>query len=114
MNGPLDKQGNENTKTGEVTDSDLSSDENENNKLNKQIIFATKKLKNLVIFGDFNHPSIDWDSNYTKKSENHCDSRFLFEVLNMNTNQLITSPTHHKPNCKPTHYACVGVAIALK
>ena len=79
-----------------------SSDDNENNKLNNQIIFATKKLKNLIIFGDFNHPSIDWDCNYTKKGENHCDSKFLFEVLKINTNQLITSPTHHKPNCKPS------------
>ena len=44
-----------------------SSDENENNKLNNQIILATKKLKNLIIFVDFNHPSIDWECNYTKK-----------------------------------------------
>jgi len=30
-----------------------------NKKVNNQIKFASKKLKNLVIFGDFNHPSID-------------------------------------------------------
>ena len=36
------------------------------------------------------------------KSEDHCDSKFLFEIMKINTNQLISSPTHHKPNCKST------------
>ena len=61
-----------------------SNDEKENKKLNYQLNFATKKLKNLFIFGDFNHPSIDWEHNYCKKSEDHCDSLFLFEVNNLN------------------------------
>ena len=79
-----------------------NSEEKENKKLINQLNFASKKLKNLVIFGDFNHPSIDWDNYYSTKSEDHCDSKFLFEVMKINTNQLITSPTHHKPNCKST------------
>ena len=74
--------------------------EKENKKLNYQLNFATKKLKNLYIFGDFNHPYIDWEHNYCKKSEDHCDSLFLYEVNNLNLNQLIQKPTHFKPNCK--------------
>ena len=79
-----------------------NNEESENKKLNKQLNFASKKLKNLVIFGDFNHPSIDWDNYYSSKSEDHCDSKFLFEIMKINTNQLISSPTHYKPNCKST------------
>ena len=79
-----------------------NNDANENRNLNNQLNFATKKLKNLVIFGDFNHPSIDWEHCFCNKSEDHIDSTFLFEIIKMNTNQLITSTTHHKPNCKAT------------
>ena len=50
--------------------------------------------------GDFNHPSIDWEFNYSKRHEDHCDSLFLFEITILNLSQLITSTTHHKPNCK--------------
>ena len=79
-----------------------SNDANDNKKMNNQLSFATKKLKNLVVFGDFNHPSIDWEYSFCNKSEEHIDSQFLFEIIKMNTNQLITSTTHHKPNCKPS------------
>ena len=74
----------------------------ENKKMNNQLNFASKKLKNLVIFGDLNHPSIDWEYTFCKKNEEHIDSQFLFEVIKMNSNQLITNTTHHKPNCKAT------------
>ena len=79
-----------------------SNDNAENNKMNNQLNFASKQLKNLVIFGDFNHPSIDWEYTFCKKNEEHIDSQFLFEVIKMNSNQLITNTTHHKPNCKAT------------
>ena len=79
-----------------------NNDFKENKKLNNQINFASKKLKNLVIFGDFNHPSIDWDYNSCNKNEEHPDSMFLFEFIKWKTNQLITKTTHHKPNCKPS------------
>ena len=79
-----------------------NSDDKQNNNLNKQLSFAFKKLKNLTVFGDFNHPNIDWNFNYCKKNEDHCDSKFLFEITKLNINQLITSTTHHKPNCKPS------------
>ena len=79
-----------------------NSEEIQNTKLNKQLSFAFKKLKNLLVFGDFNHPSIEWEYNYCKKNEEHCDSKFLFEMTRLNINQLINSTTHHKPKCKPT------------
>ena len=79
-----------------------NSDENDNKKLNKQINFATKKLKNLVMFGDFNHPNIDWDHSYCKKNEDHCDSLFLYEIVRSNLNQLISKCTHFKPKCRPS------------
>ena len=79
-----------------------NSDFKENKKLNNQINFASRKLENLVIFGDFNHPSIDWDYNSCSKNEDHPDSLFLFEFIKLKTNQLITKTTHHKPNCKPS------------
>ena len=71
-----------------------NSDELQNNKLNKQISFAFKKLNNLVLFGDFNHPSIDWEFNYCKKNEDHCASKFLFEIVKLNVTQIINSTTH--------------------
>ena len=77
-----------------------NNDEKENKKLNYQLNFATKKLKNLFMVGDFNHPSIDWEFNYSKRHEDHCDSLFLFEITKLNLSQLITSTTHHKPKCK--------------
>ena len=79
-----------------------SNDEKENKKLIHQMNFATKKLKNLTIFGDFNHPYIDWEYHYCKKPEYHCDSLFLFEVTKLDLNQLVTEYTHFKPNCKPS------------
>ena len=77
-----------------------NNDVKENKKLNYQLNFAAKKLKNLYMFGDFNHPSIDWEYNYSKRHEDHCDSLFLYEVTKLNLSQLITSTTHHKPKCK--------------
>ena len=74
----------------------------ENKKLNYLMNFATKKFKNLYLFGDFNHPSIDWEFNYCKRHEDHCDAMFLYEVNKLNLNQLITTTTHHKPKCKPS------------
>ena len=44
-----------------------NNDDKDNKKLIKQLNFVSKKLKNLFIFGDFNHPYIDWEHNYCKK-----------------------------------------------
>ena len=62
-----------------------------------------KKLKNLAVFGDCNHPFIDWEFNNCKKGEDHCNSQFLFEITRLNyITQLIVENTHFKPNCKAT------------
>jgi hypothetical protein len=79
-----------------------NSEERGNKKVNNQISFASKKLNHLKIFGDFNHPSIDREHTYCKRSEDHCYSQFLIEIIRLNLNQLITATTHHKPNCKPS------------
>ncbi len=79
-----------------------NNDPRDNKKLNNQLNFASKKLNNLIIFGDFNHPSVDWDYKSCSKGEDHPDSLFLFEFIKIKTNQLITKSTHHKPNCKPS------------
>ena len=79
-----------------------NNDPRDNKKLNNQLNFASKKLNNLIIFGDFNHPSVDWDYKSCSKGEDLPDSLFLFEFTKIKTNQLITKSTHHKPNCKPS------------
>ena len=43
----------------------------QDDKLNKQIHQASKKLKNLIIYGDFNHPEIDWENSSCVKKEDH-------------------------------------------
>jgi len=79
-----------------------NNEDKENKKTYTSTELCNKKLKNLTIFGDFNHPYIDWDYHYCKKPEYHCDSLFLFEVTKLDLNQLVTEFTHFKPNCKPS------------
>ena len=70
-------------------------------KLNKQLKLASKKLKNLIIYGDFNHPEIDWKSMNCSKGEDHQATEFLHVVQDCKLDQLVTEFTHLKPNCKP-------------
>ena len=76
--------------------------ESEDTKLNKQIKTAAKTLKNLYLFGDFNHPEVDWDNMNCNKSENHPASLFLHTVEECKLDQIINKNTHLKPNCKPS------------
>ena len=39
----------------------------ENDQLNTQLKLAFKNLKNLIVFGDFNYPQIDWENNHCNK-----------------------------------------------
>ena len=71
-------------------------------KLNKQLKLASKKLKNLIIYGDFNHPEIDWKSMNSSKGEDHQATEFLHVVQDCKLDQLVTEFTHLKPNCKPS------------
>ena len=70
--------------------------------LNKQISQAAKKLKNLVIYGDFNHPEIDWQHMFCSRGEEHPASAFLYTIQDSKLDQLTTEPTHYKPNCRPS------------
>ena len=74
----------------------------ENELINRQIDLAFKQLKNLVLFGDFNYPDIDWLNHYCKKNELDCSSKFLHLIIKNNLNQLVKECTHFKPNCKPS------------
>ena len=71
-------------------------------KLNSQLIKATKSIKNVVIFGDLNHPEINWDCMYCKCKDSHPASVFLHNILEHKIKQLVNEPTHHKPNCRPS------------
>ena len=70
--------------------------------LNKQISQAAKKLKNLIIYGDFNHPEIDWQHMFCSRGEEHPASAFLYTIQDSKLDQLTTEPTHYKPNCRPS------------
>ena len=74
----------------------------EDKKLNKQLNQAAKKLKNLIIYGDFNHPEIDWPSMYCNKGEDHPAAIFLHNIQDCKLDQLVNENTHFKPNCQPT------------
>ena len=71
-------------------------------KLNSQVNKATKTLKNLYIYGDFNHPEIDWINMNCNMKEDHAASMFLHTIEECKLDQLITENTHYKPNCKPS------------
>ena len=74
----------------------------ENKKLNDLINDASKSLKNLYIFGDFNFPEVDWDNMNCNKPEEHPASLFLHTIEDCKLDQLVNNYTHIKPNCKPS------------
>ena len=74
----------------------------QDDKLNVQIHQASKKLKNLVLYGDFNHPEIDWENSSCVKCEDHPASKFLHLIQDIRYQQLINEFTHYKPNCRPS------------
>ena len=56
----------------------------------------------LLILGDFNFPTINWDSLSTPHLSNHCASEFLAATQDAFLFQYVQSPTHTRPNQKPT------------
>ena len=75
----------------------------ENNKLLNQLILNTSLIGGkLLILGDFNFPTINWDSLSTPHLSNHCASEFLAATQDSFLFQYIQSSTHTKPNQKPT------------
>ena len=74
-----------------------------NNKLLNQLILNTSLIGGkLLILGDFNFPTINWDSLSTPHLSNHCASEFLAATQDAFLFQYVQSPTHTRPNQKPT------------
>ena len=69
---------------------------------NKQIESAVKQLKNLVIYGDCNHPEIDWKYSSCQTTVEHPAAKFLHLVEENRISQLTKENTHFKPNCRPS------------
>ena len=75
----------------------------ENNKLLNQLILNTSLIGGkLLILGDFNFPTINWDSLSAPHLFNHCASEFLAATQHAFLLQYVESPTHTRPNQKPT------------
>ena len=74
----------------------------DNTRLNAQLFQAHKELKNLIVFGDYNHPDIDWENMHCKKNDHHPAQIFLQSILDNKISQAVQETTHHKPNCKPS------------
>ena len=75
----------------------------ENNKLLNQLILNTSLIVGkLLILGDFNFPTINWDNLSTPHLSNHCASEFLAATQDAFLFQYVQSPTHTRPNQKPT------------
>lgn len=71
------------------------------NLLDRDLVFVTEALKqlplntNILLLGDFNLPSIDWQtlSAPTTQGQSFCD-----ELFSLNLSQVITVPTHKQGN----------------
>ena len=75
----------------------------ENNKLLNQLILNTSLIGGkLLIPGDFNFPTINWDSLSTPHLSNHCASEFLAATQVAFLFQYVQSPKHTRSNQKPT------------
>ena len=75
----------------------------ENNKLLNQLILNTSLIDGkLLILGDFNFPTINWDNLSTPHLSNHYTSEFLAAAQDAFLFQCVQSPIHTRPNHKPT------------
>ena len=75
-----------------------------NEKINTLISDINNRFnKNKVlIMGDFNFPSIDWNKEISDKNEHHKASKFLSCVHKNYLTQHVKKPTHHRGNQNPT------------
>lgn len=62
---------------------------------------AAEQNSNLLIFGDFNFPDINW-TNPTIGNSNNATTLFMDMYMNCNFTQLIESPTRYRKNDKPS------------
>ena len=75
----------------------------ENNKVLGKLILNTSLIGGkLLILGDFNFPTINWDNLSTPHLPNHCTSEFLAATQDAFLFQYDQSPAHIRPNQKPT------------
>ena len=75
----------------------------ENNKVLGKLILNTSLIGGkLLILGDFNVPTINWDNLSTPHLPNHCASEFLATTQDAFLFQCNQSPAHTRPNQKPT------------
>ena len=75
----------------------------ENNKLLNQLIPNTSLIDGkLLILGNFNFPTINWDNLSTPHLSNHSTSEFLAAAQDAFLFQCVHSPIHTRPNQKPT------------
>ena len=75
----------------------------ENNKLLNQLILNTSMIGGkLLILGDFNFLTINWDNLLTPHLSNHCASGFLAATQDAFLFQYVQSPTHTRHNQKQT------------
>ena len=73
------------------------------NKLLNQLILNTSLIGGkLLILGDFNFPTINWDRLSTPHLSNHCASEFLAATQDAFLLQYVQNPTHTRPNLKQT------------
>ena len=52
----------------------------DNIRLNAQLFQAHKEQKNLIVFGDYNHPDIDWENMHCKKNDHHPAQIFMHTI----------------------------------
>ena len=77
------------------------------NAINDAILNATlKKANNLgfshvLIFGDLNHPCLNWCDNTSPTDENHPATLFMEAVRDSFLTQHVTEPTHYRGSNTP-------------
>ena len=79
-----------------------SNTEEQNKDLYKSVLSIIEGKSHVLMCGDFNHPSIDWSNETTPESERHPASIFMEFVRDSFLIQHVSSPTHFKPNTKPS------------
>ena len=79
------------------------SSSSENNKLLSQLILNISLIwGKLLVLGDFNYPTINWDNLSTPHLSNFCAFKFLAATQDASLFQYVQNHTHTGLNQKPT------------
>ena len=76
-----------------------NSDHENNDKLISNIVWAKNNFDELLLIGDFNLPSVNWN---TLTSNDIYASRFLDTIDNCGLEQIISEPTRYRVNQNPS------------